>query len=476
MRSGPSRTAIRVGHYAEVAEAVHPCEAPYSPRIRLRSTEADDDPTLTTREVDRAAVTRVFRVTTTAVWHDAPVEVQAIRLAGVVVLGQAASRPRGVAVRDTGYTWQQVVDPTELTQVVERETDLLRRRPRWVVDGPVPTQVGTYAEVGGRTLPSGEAFAGLLPVGDAIAGLGEVTAMSTVSTTASLAGARVTVRSVDGSNALVEHTDGRADVVPVGDLTDVAEEIRSLPVPAPPAAPTARVIRAPRLAPGAGVSPELAEWVASGGTRNRELRDLVAALARAADADGAAMIAQETPRILAVDDDLDDARGYLRLDWTLRTATATWAAIGGFADLADALRMLPPVTDDDTALNARPLLEQASPVIDRARIAARRGPADEWEEIAWRAARKGGRADALVEVCKSVPVHGRAVGTSGSAPGAIAALTSLAGAIRYDLGRIVAKRGIDPAVTDASPYPLGAAFRRSAMELLVRALALGAPT
>lgn len=470
------RFPMRVGHYAEVDAAVHPCEAPYSPRVRLRSTEADDDPTLTTREVDRDDVTRVFRVTTTAVWHDAPVEVQALRLAGAVVLGQAAHRPQGVPVRDTGYTWQQIVDPTELTSVVERETDLLRRRPRWVLDGPVPTQVGTYAEVGGRTLPSGEAFAGLLPVGDGIAGLGEVTAMSAVTTTASLSGARVTVRSVDGVDALVERTDGGTDVVPVGELTEVVEEIRPLPVPVPPAAPTAHVIRPPRLAPGAGVSPELAEWVANGGTRNRELRDLVAALARTADADGAAMIAQETPRILAVDDDLDDARGYLRLNWTLRTATASWAAIGGFPDLAEGLRTLPPVTDDDTALNARPLLEQAGPLIDRTRIAVRRGPADEWEEIAWRAARKGGRAEALIAVCKAVPVHGRAVGTSGSAPGAIAALTSLAGAVRYDLARIVAQRGIDPAVTDASPYPLGAAFRRSAMELLVRALALGAPT
>jgi hypothetical protein len=463
-----------VGHYAEVEGAVHPCEAPYSPRVRLRSTEADDDPTLTTREVDRDDVTRVFRVTTTAVWHDAPVEVQALRVAGAVVRGEAATRPRDVPVRDAGYTWQQVVDPTELTHVVERETDIMRRRPRWVVDGPVPPRVGTYAEVGGRTLPSGEAFAGLLPVGDGVAGLGDVTAMSTVTTTASLAGARVTVRSVDGTDVLVEHADGRTEVVPLGALTDVAEEIRPLAVPAAPAAPTARVIRPPRLAPGAGVSPELVEWVAAGGSRNRELRDLVAALARTADADGTATIARETPRILAVDDDLDDARGYLRLDWTLRTATATWAAIGGFADLAESLRTLPPITDDDAALLARPLLERASPLVNRVRIAARRGPADEWEEIAWRAARQGGRADPLIAVCKSVPVHGRAVGTSGAAPGAVAALTSLAGAVRSDLGRIVATRGIDAAITDASPYPLGTAFRRSAMELLARALDLRA--
>jgi hypothetical protein len=462
-----------VGHYAEVGATVHPCEAPYSPRVRLRSTEADDDPALSTREVDRHEVTRVFRVTTTAVWHDVPVEVQALRVTGVVVLGQAAHRPRGVPVRDAGYTWQQVVDPTELTGVVELETDILRRRPRWLLDGPVPTQVGTYAQVGGRTLPSGETFAGLLPVGDGIAGLGEVTAMSTVTTTATMAGERVTVRSVDGTDALVEHAGGRPDVVPVGALTEVAEEIRPLPVPPAPAAPTARVIQPPRLAPGAGAAPDLAAWVTSGGTRNRELRDLVAALHRTADADGVAMIARETPRILAVDDDLDDVRGYLRLDWTLRTATATWAAIGGFPELAEALRTLPPVTDDDTALNARPLLEQASPLIDRVRIAVRRGPTDEWEEIAWRAARKGGRAEALIDVCKAVPVHGRTVGTSGSAPGAVAALTSLAGAVRYDLARIVAQRGIDPAVGDASAYPLGAAFRRSGMDVLVRALDLG---
>jgi hypothetical protein len=470
--SGPSRSAIRVGNYAEVDGVVHPCEAPYSPRVRLRSTEDDDDPTLSSWEVDREDVTRVFRVTTTAVWHDAPVEVQALRLAGAVILGQAATRPRDVPVRDAGYTWQQVVDPAELSQVVEHEADILRRRPRWVVDGPVPTQVGTYAQIGGRTLPSGEAFAGLLPVGDGIAGLGDVTAMSTVTTTATLAGTRVSVRSVDGTHALVERIDGRSDVVPVGQLTDVAEEIRALPVPAPPAAPTARVIRPPRLVPGVDVGPELAEWVASGGTRNRELRDLVAALARTTDTDGATMIARETPRILAIDDDLDDARGYLRLDWTLRTATATWAAIGGFADLAESLRTLPPITDDGVALRVRPLLEQAGPLIQQVRIAVRRGPTDEWEEVAWRAARKGGRVDPLIEVCKSVPVHGRAVGTSGAAPGAVAALTSLAGAVRSDLGRIVARRGIDPTVTDASPYPLGAAFRRSAMDLLARALDL----
>ena len=85
--------AIRVGHYAEVDAVVHPCEAPYSPRVRLRSTEADDDPTLSTWEVDRDDVTRVFRVTTTAVWHDAPVEVQALRVAGAVGCPSRARRP-----------------------------------------------------------------------------------------------------------------------------------------------------------------------------------------------------------------------------------------------------------------------------------------------------------------------------------------------------------------------------------------------
>ncbi len=38
--NGQGRFPLRVGHYAEVGAAVHPCGAPFSPRVRLRSTEA----------------------------------------------------------------------------------------------------------------------------------------------------------------------------------------------------------------------------------------------------------------------------------------------------------------------------------------------------------------------------------------------------------------------------------------------------
>ncbi|NKY41117.1 hypothetical protein, partial [Cellulomonas septica] len=163
------------------------------------------------------------------------------------------------------------------------------------------------------------------------------------------------------------------------------------------------------------------------------------------------------------------ACGYRRLDWTLRVATATWVAAAGFGDLATQLRQAAPVTDDVSAVALHDVLARALGAVQERVVETRSGPVDEWDELAWRAARKGGRADALVAVSKTVCLV-RAVGRGdGRYAGAVAAVGVRASEVRQAAARVVARRGVDASL-DVTLYPLGDAFRRSALDLVRDAL------
>ena len=58
-------------------------------------------------------------------------------------------------------------------------------------------------------------------------------------------------------------------------------------------------------------------------------------------------------------DGKDQARGYLALDWLIRTCLVAWLNLAGLADQATALQELDPITDRDTAESAGPLVRAA---------------------------------------------------------------------------------------------------------------------
>lgn len=77
-------------------------------------------------------------------------------------------------------------------------------------------------------------------------------------------------------------------------------------------------------------------------------------------------------------DGLDERRGYLALDWFIRTYTPAWLELAGLAGEAAQLRGLQPVTDMTTARAAAPAVTSA-----RAKAAAARDAAG---DAAWAAA------------------------------------------------------------------------------------------
>lgn len=71
------------------------------------------------------------------------------------------------------------------------------------------------------------------------------------------------------------------------------------------------------------------------------------------------------PRMVGtVGDGLDETRGYLALDWLIRTNTPAWLDLAGLSVEAETLRSMPPITDIDAA-------EASKPVVDAARDATR---------------------------------------------------------------------------------------------------------
>jgi hypothetical protein len=89
-----------------------------------------------------------------------------------------------------------------------------------------------------------------------------------------------------------------------------------------------------------------------------------------------------TSPLAGTDDGRDEARGYLALDWLIRTYTPAWLDLGGLMADAGALRSLQPVTDMVTA-------EAAGPEVRAARDRAYAAGAAAWaaaRDAAWDAA------------------------------------------------------------------------------------------
>ena len=93
-------------------------------------------------------------------------------------------------------------------------------------------------------------------------------------------------------------------------------------------------------------------------------------------------------------DGLDEARGYLALDWLIRVHTPAWLDLAGLADEARALRDLSRITDLAAAQAARPVVltarNKATAARDATKDAAR---AAAWD-AAWAAAGAAAKAAA----------------------------------------------------------------------------------
>jgi hypothetical protein len=94
-------------------------------------------------------------------------------------------------------------------------------------------------------------------------------------------------------------------------------------------------------------------------------------------------------------DGRDEARGYMALDWLIRTFTPGWLTVAGLADEARSLRDLRPITGLDATAAAAPVVQQVSQQAAAAVAAARAGA---WAG-AWAAARAGAWAGAWAAAC-----------------------------------------------------------------------------
>lgn len=452
IRHPPPGGPVRTGFYATVDGRTWRCEAPYAPRVRLLG--APGAPAVAS--VDREDVDLLVEVRTSARWRGRDVDVVDVHPDGLLVTG-AGTAPGVTDVRTP--TFHAVAAADELTDVVERELLVRRRRPVWVLPAdPDPTLHGLCASVDGELLPAGEVHLGMLPVtiragttvGDALVPLGEVAAMALATASVRWQGRRWSVGTADGEVAMLGTDDGRTEVAPLRELTDVVEELRERPVPVPRADRETRSGFVTRLRPDAG-PPELVTWVEHGPTGHRELRDLAAAVHRTDLPALVALVVDALPRLRAADPARDDGVGYLRLDWTLRVLTPLWLDAAARPRLAAALRATPAVVDDTTATALHRLLVEGERELEAEMIAVRRGPRTEIEEAVRRADRTGGPADVLVRVSHSVPVS-RAVGRCGRRPREVEGVAVLAAKIRRHCARIVSLAGVPPEVR---PSPAG---------------------
>jgi hypothetical protein len=85
-------------------------------------------------------------------------------------------------------------------------------------------------------------------------------------------------------------------------------------------------------------------------------------------------------------DGLDEQRGYLCLDWIVRTYTPAWLALAGLGADAEQLRSLAPITDLASARLASPVVREAREKAAAAWAAARAAARDAARDAAWAAA------------------------------------------------------------------------------------------
>jgi hypothetical protein len=134
-------------------------------------------------------------------------------------------------------------------------------------------------------------------------------------------------------------------------------------------------------------------------------------------------------------DGQDQTRGYLALDWFIRTYTVAWLDLAGLADEAISLQELDPITDMDTA-------DAAGPVVRRARDKA---------AAAWAAA--GAAAGAAARAAARDAALAAARATARDAAGAAARAAAWAAA------RDAALAEARDAARDAALAAAGAAAR-----------------
>lgn len=412
---------------ATVGGQEYRCEAPYSAWVRLLTPEGR-------REVPRETVERIDEVWTTARWGSVAVLVSAASPTGWVVVGDR---------RSPGGALRQVVARDGLQDVQTHRSLVRRRRPRWVpAPEPDPTVMGSAVRDGDRILPTGPPLAGLVPVldtdGERLVELSEVDEVD-VATSVRVDGSRWEVVDVDGETLTLvssEHGTRRASV---RDVTDVVEEVRGGPPRPRQVAERTPVVARPLLT-GTG---DVVAWVADAGPEHRELRDLVAAVHRTGRPELVAVLEELLPRLRSADPARDDAIGWMRLDWTLRTLTPLWLDAAGLPSVEIATAA--PVTGRQHALALERPLRDVRDAAEQLVIEVRRGPRDDLEAVTWRADRSGGPADALIAVASRVAVS-RAVGRETDRGSRVAGVATIAANVRRPAARVVATRGVPPAV------------------------------
>ena len=94
------------------------------------------------------------------------------------------------------------------------------------------------------------------------------------------------------------------------------------------------------------------------------------------------------PRLIGTrDDGLDETRGYLALDWLIRTYTPAWLDLAGLTEPAAELRALRRIVDVAAAESAGPVVREAQIKAAAAGAAARAAAGDAARAAAWDAAR-----------------------------------------------------------------------------------------
>jgi hypothetical protein len=98
-------------------------------------------------------------------------------------------------------------------------------------------------------------------------------------------------------------------------------------------------------------------------------------------------------------DGMDQERGFLALDWQIRTCLPAWLRIAGLTSEADRVEALAPIVDIEAARVAGPVVRAVREKADAARAAAgdAAGDAAAWDAAgaaAWDAARDAARAAA----------------------------------------------------------------------------------
>lgn len=161
------------------------------------------------------------------------------------------------------------------------------------------------------------------------------------------------------------------------------------------------------------------------------------------------------PLIVGTRDDQDEARGYLALDWLIRTYTPAWLDLAGLTVEAAGLRSLPRIVDLAAVESAGPVVRQAQKKAAAAAGAARDGAAvGAAVEAAVRDATRAAVGDAALAAA------GAARDAAGDAAGAAARY-----ATRYAV-RDATRAAVGAAVGAATPDATRTAVLAAARDVL----------